>query len=242
MYPVICRIGPFTVYSYGLMVALGFTLSLYLVSRHAQREGIDQGLINNLGFIILLGGIVGARVLFVALHFENYASNLKEIFFLQQGGLSWFGAFFSGGLAGYIYLKRKGLSFYKTLDLIIPYVALGQAIGRIGCLLNGCCFGPPSSYGIYFSVHQAVLIPIQIYSSLGLLAIFLILRLIQKNKLALGFTFFSYLLLYSLMRFFLEFWRIEHPKLLGGLTVFQLISLIIFLFSLQKLIIINHKR
>ena len=242
MYPVICRIGPFTVYSYGLMVALAFASSLYLVSRHAQREGIDRGLINNLGFIILLGGIVGARALYVVLHFENYVGNLKEIFFIQQGGLSWFGAFFLGGTAGYIYLKRKGLSFYKTLDLIIPYVALGQAIGRIGCLLNGCCFGPPSKYGIYFSVHQAVLIPIQIYSSLGLLAIFLILRLIQKNKLALGFTFFSYLLLYSLMRFFLEFWRVEHPKLLGGLTVFQLISLIIFLFSLAKLIIINHKK
>lgn len=209
-------------------------LSLYLASRAAGQAGIEAQSINNLGFLILFFGIIGARIFYVILHFENYASSLKDIFFLHQGGLSWFGAFFLGGLAGLIFLRAKGLPFYKTLDIIIPYVALGQAIGRIGCLLNGCCYGGPSRYGIYFPVHNEVLIPTQIYSSLALLVIFLILRLMQKRPQPAGRVFFSYLTLYALIRFLIEFWRIEHAKLFLGLTVFQIISLVILVFSLFK--------
>ena len=242
MYPVICKIGPFTVYSYGLMLAIAFMVSLYLINRKAKDAGLDSQKIYNFAFIVLLFGILGARTLYVILHFVYYIDTPAEVIMLHRGGLSWFGALFFGIAAAVIYIKKKGLSPFKTLDLIIPFVALGQAIGRIGCLLNGCCYGRPSAFGLYFNIHNAVLIPTQIYSSLSLLAIFLILRKIQDSTHQDGEVFFIYLILYSIMRFLIEFWRAEHEIVAFGLTVFQMISLIIFFLSIWGFVNIKIKR
>jgi phosphatidylglycerol:prolipoprotein diacylglycerol transferase len=158
---------------------------------------------------------------------------------LQHGGMSWFGGLTLGGLCGLIYLKKKQLSVYKVLDLIVPFLALAQAIGRIGCLLNGCCFGKVSNFGIYFPLHQATLIPTQLYSSLLLLLIFIILRFLQERPHQPGQILFTYLLLYSLKRFFIEFFRADNPRVFGGLTLFQLISIAIFCLAVYKFISIN---
>ena len=100
---------------------------------------------------------------------------------LSHGGLSWFGGLIAGGLCAMIYIKRKNLPVLLFLDMIAPFVALGQAIGRIGCFLNGCCQGIEASFGVYFPEYHAVLVPTQIYSSLLLLGIFVALRLMQDR-------------------------------------------------------------
>ena len=235
MHPIICAIGPFTVYSYGLMLAIAFLIGSSLARFQAQRQGLDPQIIFNLAFIAFISGILGARIFYIIEHINYYLKDPREIIMLQHGGLSWYGGLFLGSLCGVLYIKKKELAVYKVLDLIVPFVALGQAIGRIGCLLNGCCFGKVSEYGIYFTVHQAVLVPTQLYSSLLALAIFIILRLLQDRPHREGQIFFDYLMLYSFKRFFIEFWRSDNQIIFFGLTIFQAISIFVFAFSFFKL-------
>ncbi|MCX5707281.1 MAG: prolipoprotein diacylglyceryl transferase [Candidatus Omnitrophica bacterium] len=241
MHPEICRIGPFVIYSYGLSLALAFTLAITLASRQARRQNFNPELIVNLCFIGFFLGIIGARILYVAGHLSDYLNNPLEIIMFQHGGLSWFGGLILGLFSGVVYLKRKKLPVYKTIDLIIPYVALAQAIGRLGCFLNGCCFGRESSYGIYFPVHKAVLIPTQLYSSLFLVFIFVILIYLRERPHKAGFILFTYLLLYSTKRFFIEFWRADNPAIIFNLTIFQIFAVAIFFLALIKLIQLTKK-
>lgn len=235
MHPVICQIGPFTIYSYGLMLLAAFSVSCVLTGVQAKRENISPDKIFNLAFMAFISGIIGARILYVIENIGYYVRNPIEIIMLQHGGLSWFGGLTIAVISGLVYLKKQNLPVYKAFDLIAPFVALGQAIGRIGCLLNGCCFGKASKYGIYFPVHKELLIPTQIYSSLALLLIFVILRLLQDKPHKEGEIFFTYLLLYSIKRFLVEFWRADNSAILWKLTLFQIISILVFVISVIKL-------
>lgn len=243
MYPKICSIGPFTVYSYGLMLVLAFMMSSALAALEARRQNIAPEIIFNLSFLILVSGIIGARLFYIIENAGYYIKEPLQILMLQRGGLSWFGGLITGVIFSVAYLVKKHLSVYKILDLIAPFAALGQAVGRIGCLLNGCCFGKVTDrFGLYFKTHEAVLIPTQIYSSLLLILIFIILRFLQDKPHREGKIFFAYLFLYSLKRFFMEFWRADNPVIFFGLTLFQMISVVIFISSAIKLILIKGQK
>ncbi|MBC8436424.1 MAG: prolipoprotein diacylglyceryl transferase [Candidatus Omnitrophica bacterium] len=242
MYPVICKIGPFTVYSYGLMLALAVIVASSLAARRARGEGINPDIIFNLCFIAVISGILGARIFYVIENLGYYLDNPAEIIMLQHGGLSWFGGMAFGTILAAVYLKNKKLSFYKILDLLSPFIALGHSIGRVGCLLNGCCFGKPWALGIYFPAEGRTLIPVQIYASLILVLIFLFLRQLQDRPHKDGQIFYAYLLLYSFARFFIEFLRGDHQTLFVGLTLFQFISLAIFCLSVVMLLICRNTR
>ncbi len=236
MSPEICRIGPFTIYAYGLMLVLAFFVSSYLASLQAKKEGFDPDLIFNLFFLVFISGIIGARAFYVLNDLSSYLRNPLEIIMLQHGGLAWFGGVIFGSLVAILFIKKNKLGLFRILDLLVPFIALGQAIGRIGCLLNGCCFGRVSALGIYFKVFDQVLIPTQLYSSLFLLLIFFILRFIQDRKHLPGTILCAYLFLYSVKRFFIEYFRDDSPRLFYGLTIFQLLSLAMFVVSLLLLI------
>lgn len=242
MLPEICKIGPFIIYSYGLMLVLAFFVCSYLASLQAKKEGIDPDIIFNLCFVVFICGIIGARIFYVLNHLVDYLHNPLEIFMLQRGGLAWFGGVIFGSLSAVIFIKNKKLSILKVSDLIIPFIALGQAIGRIGCLLNGCCYGRESAYGIYFQVFDQYLIPTQLYSSLLLLLIFFILRFIQKRKHAIGLVFAAYLFLYPIKRFFIEYLRNDTPRIYYGLTIFQVLSLVMFVISILIFAIIFRNK
>ncbi len=228
MHPLICSWGPFSIYSYGLMLAIAFVTASALAGMQAKRQNIQPDIIFNLSFIVVISGVIGARIFYVLTNLSDYVRNPQEIIMLQHGGLSWFGGLISGSIAGITYIKNKKLPVLKILDLMIPFVALGQSIGRIGCLLNGCCFGKASELGLYFPVHQQILIPTQMYSSLLLLFIFIILRILQEKPHSQGQVFFIYLLLYSVQRFFIEFWRADNPRIIFNLTLFQILSIALF--------------
>ena len=236
MYPEICKIGPFTIYSYGLMLVSAFMVGLALVSIQAKRKNIIPDKIFNFAFIVFVSGIIGARIFYIIENLGHYLKSPLEIIMLQHGGLSLFGGLILGAGAGILYLKSNKVSVYKVLDLVSPFVALAQAIGRVGCLLNGCCFGKVSEFGVYFPVLQSIRIPTQIYSSLILILIFIILRLLQERPYRDGQIFFTYLFLYATKRFFMEFWRADHEVIFLGLSLFQIISIIIFCLALVKLI------
>lgn len=220
------------------MLVIAFFICSALLKKEAERNGVDPEAIFNFVFTVFIFGVAGARVFYVAENTDYYFRYPLMIFALQQGGLSWFGGLILGVGAAVIYLKKKKSAVMKTFDLVIPFVALGQAIGRIGCLLNGCCFGKEATYGLYFKAQDSILIPTQIYSSLFLLGMFIVLRFMQSSPHHEGKIFYSYLFLYSIKRFVIEFWRADNPAIFAGFTLFQLMSTAIFCFAAVKLILI----
>lgn len=236
MLPEICHIGPFTIYAYGVLMVLAFMVCAYLSRRQASKEQMDAELIFNLCFWVFIFGIIGCRVFYVLLNARFYLDNPLEIIMFQHGGMAWFGGVVFGSAGAILFIKKHKMNMLKSLDLLVPFIALGQAIGRIGCLLNGCCFGRESQFGLYFKVFDQVLIPTQLYSSLLLLLIFVILRFRQDAKHLPGEILCDYLFLYSLKRFFIEFLRNDSPRVFYGLTFFQILCVIMFLVSLGMFI------
>jgi len=236
MYPILFKIGPFTIYSYGVCLATAFLICTFLIKRETKYYNFDTEAIVNLCFWLLIGGIIGGRILYCLLNIKFYIRNPIEILMLHHGGLVWYGSLILAAFFGIFYLKKNHLPTLRVLDFLSPYIALGHAIGRIGCFLNGCCFGKPSeAWGIYFPVHQEKLIPSQLYSSFFLIVIFLILRLFQNKPHKQGEIFTLYVLSYSTMRFFIEFIRGDSRTFIFGLTIFQVISLFLFFISIYAI-------
>ena len=215
MHPILLKFGPLTIYSYGVMVALGFGIGSILVYRRAAEFKVDKGIVLDLFIVILISGIIGARLFYVSLDLGYYARQPLEILNLSKGGLAWFGGFFAALVAAAFCSRKWKLNFWTVADLAAPYVALGQAFGRVGCFLNGCCYG--------IGRH-----PVQLYSVAMLFAIFVVLVMWQRRRRFEGEVFLGYSLLYSFKRFFIEFLRGDNPKVLSGLTFFQVISVAVF--------------
>ncbi len=152
MHRIICRIAvPFTdfswpIYSYGLMMMLGFICALALALRRARKEDLDPDVIWDLWMWSLIFGIVGARGLFILQNWQAFQgrSPLAMLYF-WEGGLVFYGGVATAALAAVVYLKRKHIPVLKVMDVLAPSLALGLAFGRVGCFLNGCCFGKLSN-------------------------------------------------------------------------------------------------
>ena len=227
MFPVICQIGPFRIYSYGLLFAIAVLVTSYLLNREAKARGMNPEIISDLVFWLVIGGIIGARLFYIVLYLPFFLQNPAEIVMIHHGGLAWQGGLICALLIGIWFVKKHKLSLPSVLDLVAPYIALGEAIGRIGCFLNGCCYGREVSWGIYFPVHGARLHPTQLYTSAGLLLIFFILKRLRRFPGHDGRIFCTYLLLASLLRFIVEFYRADHDILWAGLSIYQIVSLVI---------------
>jgi len=155
---------------------------------------------------------------------------------LSKGGLVWYGGFLSALIAMIVYTRLNKLDFWSVLDLIAPYAALAQGFGRIGCFLNGCCYGikvaPGFPLAVTFPCDLEPRFPAQLVSAGALFLIFAILAIWQKKRRFGGEIFFAYCILYSSKRFLMEFLRGDNPKIFLGLTMSQLISAVIFVASL----------
>lgn len=230
MHPIIFKIGFVTIYSYGFFAAVSFLTVVFLLSLEFKKAGLKKDLAVDLCFYLLVSGIIGARFLHVVLNADYYLDNLKEIFMLQHGGLAWQGGFGAACAAGFFFLKRNHLNIGQICDIVIPYAVLGQAIGRIGCYFNGCCYGKETNFvlGVILPGMKETAHPAQLYSSFLLVLLFLILKNIERKKYFDWQVFFSYLMLYSVMRFSLDFLRGDLPVSFLGLTVSQVISVISF--------------
>ena len=242
MHPILVKIGSLTVYSYGVMVAIGFTLAAMLIYRRAVKFNIDQDKCVDLTIAILIFGILGARGLYVLLNLAYYAANPIEIVMLSKGGLVWYGGFLFALIAMVVYLRINKLSFWPVVDLLTPYIALAQGFGRIGCFLNGCCYGikvaPGFPFAATFPCEAGVpRIPSQLISAALLFIIFVVLVLWQNARRFEGEIALGYCVLYSVKRFAVEFLRGDNPKILLGLTMSQVISVAIFAVSLTIFIL-----
>ena len=213
MHPVLFKIGPFPVYSYGAMLALAFLVCSFLAKKRAASLGMDGEKVIDLMVVLIISGLIGGRLFFILLDLDYFKSRPLDIFKLWEGGLVWYGGLVLAVICGAAFLRIYRMPLLKTADLMMPYVALGQAIGRIGCFLNGCCYGKNPA------------MPTQLIESVAMFIVYLILRRrIPSN----GRTFFLYLMLYSAFRFFIEFLRGDNMLAIMGLTFSQFISVIIF--------------
>jgi len=224
------------------MLAVAVMACAFFLSRDARQEGVSTEVIWDLVFWTVVGGILGARIFFILLNLSFFASYPFEIVMIQNGGLAWQGSLIGGIIVAAVFIRIKRLSFLKIADLSAPYIALGQSIGRIGCFLNGCCYGREVVWGPYFPAQHAHLHPTQLYCSAGLLIVFLILKRLQPQMKTPGQLFMVYLLFASLLRFGVEFFRADHEIVVLGLSIFQIVCVVIFGAALYGNIYLQGRR
>lgn len=228
MRPILFELFGLPIRSYGTTMALAFLLAILLAVREAKRKGFPPEIIVDIALALCLGGLVGARILYVLLDLGYYRHNIQEILNLSAGGLSFYGGFAGGFAAAWWYGRRKKLPNWRLADLCVPYAALGYAIVRIGCLLNGCCYGVPTRLPWALACREGDPItlrhPTQIYASIGSLLLFFLLYRLRNHRRFSGFLFFLYVGLYAVMRGTIEAFR-DSQILFAGVRTTQVASL-----------------
>jgi phosphatidylglycerol:prolipoprotein diacylglycerol transferase len=221
MYPKLLDLGPITIHTYGLLLAAAFIAGIWITSRNARKRGIDPDLIWNMGLLVIFAALVGAKILLLLSDYQYYFRNFREIFSLstlRSGGVFYGGLLLALAAAAWFLIKKQ-LPVWKIADLTAPGIALGQAVGRLGCFSAGCCYGKPTDlpWGITFTsqyAHENVGVPLgtpihptQIYESVGTFCLFLYLMWRLPRKRFAGQIILEYLALYGLLRFLIEFCR-----------------------------------
>lgn len=220
MHPVLIEIpifGGFRIYTYGILIAAAFLSGILWTVREAKRADIPKEKIFDLSFYIVLAALAGSRLFYIFVDAPRYLRNPLEILKIWEGGLVFYGGLIGAMLASFLYMKKHGMRFLQTADLFAPGIALGHAIGRLGCLASGCCHGRPApglSWAITFpplpyslAPSGIPLYPTQLMESATELVIFLLLLLLGKRKRFEGQILFVYLMLYSVTRSVLEIFR-----------------------------------
>ena len=243
MYPKIIELGPITLHSYGLLLALAFLSATALLAGLGERDKIPRNRAWDLGFVVIISALLGAKVLMVLTNLEYYAaqpSRFLSLGFWQAGG-AYFGGLIGAVAGSYWYMSRSSdMHFWPVADAAAPSIALGQAIGRLGCFGAGCDYGKPSDlpWAVTFTsdyAHQNVGVPLnvalhpaQLYESFATLLLFVILYRIHAVRRFKGQVFACYLIGYGLIRFVNEFFRgdMDRGLLFGGqVSLHQLISI-----------------
>jgi len=226
-HPVLLDLGFLKIYSWGFMVAIAFIAATIIAAREAKRKNISPEKIYSLVTYIIIGAIIGSRIAYLLFN----PASFSDIFKFWEGGLSFHGGFIGGILFGFFYVRKNKLNFYEILDTCAPSIPLAQAIGRIGCFLRGCCYGIETALPWGIQYMGQIRHPTQLYSSLALLIIFIFLSKQKYKKNFNGALFLTYIIIYSVFRFFIEFIRAE-PRILFSLTGAQITSIILSAISL----------
>jgi phosphatidylglycerol:prolipoprotein diacylglycerol transferase len=239
MHPILVKLGPLTIHTYGFLMAVGVACGLWFVYVQAKKSGLDAVRIMDAAFYTIIVSLVGAKLVLFLSNAGYYVSYPRELFSLARSG-----GVFQGGLAfGLVfalwYFRRKKIPTWKTADLIGPALALGHGFGRIGCFSAGCCFGRECSLpwaAVFKSQYAAQLTgvhlneplhPVQLYESALNFLNFLVLFLILRKKRFDGQVFAFYILNYSVIRFFTEYFRGDHGDniyFIRGATAFSSLS------------------
>lgn len=218
MHPVL--FGP--IKTYGLLLAISFALGIWVAARRGRTAGLKPEFVYDLSFVILVSSLVGVRLFYVATHLGEFQGQWHRIFLINQGGLTLYGGIIGALLAGWWWCRRRGVGFLQAADIMIPSVALGIGITRIGCFMAGCCYGEPCSvpWGVHFPAGSPPVMqfgpvavhPSQLYASAGGLAIFGALLLLERWRAWPGDTLGRFLLLYGIQRFVIDFTRYYEPS------------------------------
>jgi len=234
--------GPFTLHTYGFLLAVAFLAGLFVAARQARRSGLDANRVTDMAVWVLIAGLLGAKAMLLAVDWAFYSRNPRELITLFQSGGVFYGGLLGGLLVAFWYARHYKLPGLATADALAPGVVLGQAIGRLGCFAAGCCFGRPAAvpWAVTFTDPYAAravgtpvdtpLHPSQLYESFACFLLFFALLAIAGRKRFDGQVLLAYTAGYSAIRFVLEFWRGDPDRgsLFGGaLSTSQAIAIVL---------------
>ncbi|MBO5724911.1 MAG: prolipoprotein diacylglyceryl transferase [Lentisphaeria bacterium] len=244
------------IHYYGIMAACGFLASLAILQYKRAYARMSSDQIVDLSLIVIFCGIIGARIAYVIQFSDQFRGNLKGIFRIDQGGLVFYGGFILAALVILLYVRKHKLTISRILDICAPAMAVGHAFGRVGCYIQGCCFGNPcKGFGVIYppgseaarrfpdltSVHEnlraglgavpssQLLLPVQLLESAGNLLIGIGLLFLFKKVRKTGWITGMYFIAYGVLRFVLECFRGDHTDTLAGLTRAQWVGLCIMI-------------
>ena len=234
MFPKLLEIGSFSLPTYGALIALGFLVGISVSARLARRSGLDAERVTNLGIVLLLSAIAGAKLFLIFDNWAYYAEDFGRLFSLaalRSGGVFYGGLLTALGVA-WFYTRRHRMPWLATADAMVPGLAFGHAVGRLGCFAAGCCWGrrtgvhwavtftDPDAHAVTGVPLHVSLHPTQLYEALGAVAIGFALLWLYLRPHTAGRVLGSYLVLYSSFRFIVEFYRAEGARtlLIGGMV------------------------
>jgi len=222
MHPILLKIGPLTIHTYGFMMALGVAMGLWFIYVQAKKAGLDAARIMDAAFYTIIVSLVGAKLILLVGNLSFYLSEPRELFSLARSGGVFQGGLTFGVIFALWYFRRKKIPTWPTADLIGPALALGHGFGRIGCFSAGCCYGSECSlpWSVVFRNEYAAgltgvpleraMHPVQLYEAALNFLNFLVLFFILKKKTFDGQVFSFYIINYSIIRFFTEYFRGDH--------------------------------
>ena len=236
MHPVLLQFGSITIRSYGLMAAAGFLLGCLMIGVNRKYAKMSPDQASTSLFVAMIAGIIGARIFYVVQFFDKYRGHPWRIIRIDQGGLVFYGGFLLAILALIVYCRMQKLDLVRVLDIYTPAIAIAHACGRIGCFLNGCCYGHPTSLGnrVHYPPGSEAALrnpgqalhPVQLYEAAEMLVVWgVFFQLARHTKRGVAMS--CYLALYGVLRFVNELFRGDNPKAFDLFTPAQLIGLVI---------------
>jgi phosphatidylglycerol:prolipoprotein diacylglycerol transferase len=235
------------------MIAIACLVGMWVGGREAERKGIGKGKIQDFSLYAIIGAIIGARLYYVLFSdWSQFWHSPLSVFAIWQGGLAIHGALLGGFLVGLVYTRIQKISFWKFADTIAPSIILGQAIGRIGCFFNGDAHGYPTDlpWGLIYSPDSPAgemfpgkpLHPTQLYEMVLNFIIFGLLWKIRKNMKVDGHLFLLYVMLYSVIRIFVEHFRADKLTYFGNLSAAQSIGIIGIILGFSLMFVLKRKK
>jgi phosphatidylglycerol---prolipoprotein diacylglyceryl transferase len=246
---VFLHLGPITIYWYGVIIGVGVLLALYIATREAERRGLPKELFVDLILFAVPIAIICARIYYVIFKWDYYSQHISEIPQIWQGGLAIHGGLLGAVATALIFSKVKGVSFWKLADIAAPSIILGQAIGRWGNFMNQEAHGGPVTREFLEGLHLPDFIinqmyingtyyhPTFLYESLWNLAGFILLIALRRVNLRRGEMFLTYMIWYSIGRFFIEGLRTDSLMLTETLRIAQVISLFFIVLAIVVLVV-----
>jgi phosphatidylglycerol:prolipoprotein diacylglycerol transferase len=254
VYPELFRIGPVTIYSYGVLLAASYLLGLWLAMRRAKQWGLDPNRVLDLGIYIIIAALVGAKLLLLIVDFEQFSRSTADFLSLARSGGVFYGGLILAVVVGFWYVWKHRLPFWTTCDVFAPGIALGHVTGRLGCMAAGCCYGRPTDvpWAVVFTNPLAAanvgtplgipLHPTQLYEAgAELLILILLLATERRGRPFAGRTFWAYMFLYAVSRFIVEIYRGDPRGEVLGFSTSQFISLILAPLSIVMLIWLSRQ-
>lgn len=251
MFPVIFEFGKFTLYTYGFFIAIGVLAAVLFARHEAKRLEVDPNRITDLCFYLVIAAILGSRLFFVLLNLEYYMQAPLEVFKIWSGGLVFYGGFITALAAALALIRSYGLPLGKTADIAALAIPLGHFFGRLGCFSAGCCYGEACNlpWAITFSHPESLaplnlqIHPTQLYSAAANLFIFLVMLAFREKKRFHGQLFLFYVLLYGVLRSFIEIFRGDDrgPLFMNFLSVSQAIGLGAAVLSVLLLVLLAKR-
>jgi len=248
--PIIFSIGHFMLRWYSLIVAFAIVAGVWITRREVKRKGLDDKHFYDAILWVILAGLIGARLFHVIDHWPHeYANDPSRALYIWEGGLAIWGGVIGGGIALAIFARRRGLRLGLLADIAAPGVVMGQALGRFACIITGDAMGQPTTgpFGFAYTSREAMVpqlgvyyTPTPVYEIIMNLGIFALLWRLRKKNLPPGALFLTYLLLYSVGRFFITFWS-SYQIVAFGLNQAQLISLVAIIVGLPLLVVVLRR-